>query len=423
MKLSDEDKRVLDGCEGTAKQKALQLIVRYASVLGAEELCTVTWADLFCGAHSYLDVAKTNDFDELFSIMSLCTSETAILQSMNANCICYSGVEPDCTEVPEHMLMTPTKKAQNLNILDRFVDSGVILSGNCIPYLTGFIPLMGEHFVSCESSAVLFMNSLWGACGNGDGIEASFCAAVSGRTPLWGNHLPTNRGGTDLVEIQSRPSSVHDWDVLGHAIGSRLAPRAIPVLTGSFPRPNSIQLKSFFASLACAAGTEMCHIVGITPEAPTLEKAMPGRKPGEPIMVTASDVVQSINTLNGHGREKMDYISLGCPHYHIEELRRIAKYFDGKRVHSDTIVHVWTTGAFKYMADRCGYTDAIEKAGARILTGSCPSSRGYPERTLTAAFDAAKQRMSAAQETDAKLFYGSQQECLESAVSGYWEGR
>jgi len=54
---------------------------------------------------------------------------------------------------------------------------------------------MREHFVSCESSAVLFMNSVWGACGNGDGIEASFCAAVCGRTPLAGNHLPENRSG------------------------------------------------------------------------------------------------------------------------------------------------------------------------------------------------------------------------------------
>lgn len=423
MKLSDAEKRVLDGSEGTAKQKALELIVRYGGVLGAEELCTVTWADLFCGAHAYLDVIKTNDFDVLFSRMSLCSSETAILKSMDANCICYSGVEPDCTDVPEYMLISPAKQTQNLNILGRFVDSGVILSGNCIPYLTGFIPVMGEHFVSCESSAVLFMNSVWGACGNGDGIEASFCAAVCGRTPLWGNHLPANRGGTHIVEIQSRPASVHDWDILGHAIGIRLAPRSIPVLTGSFPRPSSIQLKAFFAALACAAGTEMCHIVGITPEAPTLEQALAGRKPGDPISVTDSDVVHSIDTLNGHGREKIDYISLGCPHYHIEEIRRIAEFLDGKRIHSDTIVHVWTTGAFKYMADRCGYSATIEKAGARILTGSCPSSRGYPEDTLTAAYDSAKQRMSAAQETDAKLFYGSQQECLESAISGYWEGR
>ena len=99
----------------------------------------------------------------------------------------------------------------------------------------------------------------------------------------------------------------------------------------------------------------MSHIVGVTPEAPSLEIAMAGREPGEPIIVSDSDIVQSVNTLNGHGREKIDYISLGCPHYHIEEIRRIAEFLEGKRIHSDTLVHVWTTGAFKYTADRCGY--------------------------------------------------------------------
>ena len=49
MKLSDNEKKMLDGDEGLPKQKAMELIVRYGKVIGAEELCPVTWADLFCG--------------------------------------------------------------------------------------------------------------------------------------------------------------------------------------------------------------------------------------------------------------------------------------------------------------------------------------------------------------------------------------
>jgi hypothetical protein len=40
----------------------------------------------------------------------------------------------------------------------------------------------------------------------------------------------------------------------------------------------------------------------------------------------------------------------------------------------------------------------------------------------TARYDAAKQRMAAAQETDARLFYGSLEQCLQTAISGIWEG-
>jgi hypothetical protein len=422
MNLDDAQKAILDGECGRAPQKAMELIVRYARVLGAERLCRVSWADLFCGAHHYLDVAGTGDFDRIFSTMSLCTRQIAELKQINRGCICYSGVEVDCTEVPEKMLAGPDRQAKNQAMLSRFVDSGVVLSGSCVPYLLGFIPLAGEHFVSCESSAVLFLNSLWGACGNGDGIEASFCAAVCGFTPLWGMHLPENRKATHVVDIQFRPESVHDWDILGHAVGKQLPPMAVPVMVGRYSRPDAIRLKAFFASLACAAGTEMCHLEGITPEATTAQQALSGNANQTRIAVSARDVADSVEQLNGSDRQRIDYLSLGCPHYHIDEVRRIAEFLDGRRIHPDTVVHVWTAGPFKYMADRCGYTRAIEKAGAHLLTGSCPSTRGYPAGVRTAAYDSAKQRMSAAQETDARLSYGSVEQCLQTAISGIWEG-
>ena len=414
---------MLDGGRGAARQKAIELIIRYGEVLGADRLCPISWADLFCGSHHYLEVAGSEDFDTVFSKMSLCSDSTVKLGSMAGNCICYSGVEPDCTEVPDQMLMNPDQKKINLNWLSRFVDAGVVLSGNCIPYLTGFIPMAGEHFVSCESSAVLFINSVWGGRGNGDGIEASFCAAVCGRTPYWGNHRPENRKATLSVEIQSSPVSIHDWDALGQTVGSRLPAHSVPLLSGHFIRPNAIQLKAFFASLACADGTELCHIEGLTPEASEAVCTLNANNPADSLIIKPVDAADTIESLNPNQRQKIDYISLGCPHYHIEEIRRIAAFLDGKNIHPDTTVHIWTAGSIKYLADRCGYTEIIEHAGAKILTGSCPSSRGYPAGIRTVAYDSAKQRKSAEQETDAQLFYGSRQECLKSAISGRWEGR
>jgi len=287
--------------------------------------------------------------------MYLCTTETVMLESMAPNCICFSGIEPDCTEVPDQMLIGPAHKEWNRDYLSRFVDAGVVLSGNCIPYLTGFIPLMGEHFVSCESSATLFMNSVWGTRGNGDGIEASFCAAVCGRIPRAGKHLSVNRIGTDIVNIKIKPSSIHDWGLLGYAIGRKLPAYSVPVLMGDFLRPNSIHFKSFAASLATSAGTEMCHIVGVTPEAMTLEQSLNNRKPDNEFEISTYDMTTAIEVLNGHGRQKIDYISLGCPHYHIEEIRHIAAFLEGKKIHPDTVVHIWTAGSIKYMADRSGY--------------------------------------------------------------------
>ncbi len=166
----------------------------------------------------------------------------------------------------------------------------------------------------------------------------------------------------------------------------------------------------------------MCHLEGISPEAATIQQALTGKADHSCITVSAVDAAESVEQLNGNDRQRIDYISLGCPHYHIDEVRCIAEFLDGRRIHPDTLVHVWTAGPFKYMADRCGYTRTIEKAGAHLLTGSCPSTRWYPAGVRTAAYDSAKQRMSAAQETDARLYYGSVEQCLQTEASGIWEG-
>jgi hypothetical protein len=117
MKLSDKENRILDGHEGSVRQKAMEFIVRYGRIVGAEVLCKVTWADLFCGSHHYLDVVPSDDFDIVFSKMSLCSSETVNLENMDSQCICFSGVDADCSEVPDGTLMTPDKKTRNARFL------------------------------------------------------------------------------------------------------------------------------------------------------------------------------------------------------------------------------------------------------------------------------------------------------------------
>ena len=65
--LSEYEKSVQNGKEGRLKQICLENIVRYAEILGADELCEVTKATVFCGAHNYLDVLESNDPAEVFS--------------------------------------------------------------------------------------------------------------------------------------------------------------------------------------------------------------------------------------------------------------------------------------------------------------------------------------------------------------------
>lgn len=209
IKLTDEEKRMLDGSRGKLKQKAMELTVRYADVLGAEELCRVTKAHLFCGAHSFLNAMLSDDLDSVLSEMWFCSSEKLKLDKMA--CYCQSCVGPLDPENWREMGATEAEFDKNQAVLARCLDAGVNLIGTCAPYLVGFIPLMGEHYVTSESSAVIFLNAAWGACGNADGIEAGFCAAVCGRTPLWGNHIMAERKGTHVFDIQCRTETDRSW--------------------------------------------------------------------------------------------------------------------------------------------------------------------------------------------------------------------
>ena len=109
MKLTNKDKKMLDGDEGPAKQKAMELIVRYGEVIGAEALCSVTWADLFCGSHAYLDVLGAGDFDEVFSRMSLCATEPVPLEQEN---IALAPKEASQEDVSSFVEASPTQEGE-----------------------------------------------------------------------------------------------------------------------------------------------------------------------------------------------------------------------------------------------------------------------------------------------------------------------
>lgn len=423
LKLTEYEKSMLDGSEGKLKQKAMEVIVRYANVMNAEELCTITKAHLHCGFHNYLRAVKSENVDEIISEMFFCSDETLLLQKVC--CDCFADVGPFCPDNWKEIGATPNEYEVNQQFLERYLDAGVKLFGTCVPYLVGFIPLMGEHYVTSESHVVLLTNSLWGACGNSDGLETGFCSAVCGRTPLWGNHIMENRGGTHLVKVQGlsdKTLSVYDWDILGYTIGLKLAPHTKPVLAGEFARPDIYKLKAFFASLATTSGPEICHIAGITPEAVTVDHAFKGEKPLDVIEIGDHDLNDTRQLFCQEGC--VDYVSLGCPHYSLEEIRQTAALLEGKRVSQNVRLHIWTAYAFKAVADRCGYTDIIEKAGGKLMTGSCPASvETLPPGLDRVAFDSTKMAHDYLSMPHSDVYHGSAGQCIRAALSGRWEGK
>lgn len=423
MILTAEEQKMLNGKYGPLKRLAISKIVQYAEVVDAPRLCDVTMAHLFCGAHPYLEAVASVDFDEVHSEMSFASSDRIVFDRLADGCMCQADVFP--VSANDWPSMTDDEKRVDLNdkYLKRFAAMGVRLVGTCVPYLTGFVPLPGEHYVSSESHAVLLMNSLWSACGHSDGPEAGFWSAVCGKTPFWGLHKPDQRRGSHVYQIDADLNSVHDWDLFGHAAGRKIPPMAIPVFAQGFARPDIFKLKSAMAAMATTSGAEMAHFVGLTPEAPNLEAALRPEACREVIRISQKDLDESRALLSLGRRTAVDYVSIGCPHLAPAQIAEVAAYLDGRRVSADTVVHIWTAAPFKEVADRCGYTETIEKSGAKLLTNTCPLvSTRLPEGATTLAFDSAKQAHYMKSEVPHDILYGSWQDCLKSAISGIWEG-
>ncbi len=189
---------------------------------------------------------------------------------------------------PEHwpqMGMTPEAHA-NFAADEREVDAhGIQAMKTCTPYLAGNMPKFGEHCAWMESSAVVFCNSVVGGRTNTEGRESTSAAMLAKRVPDWGFHQTDFRYGQHLVDVQVPVGDIFEWGMLGYFVGGEVQD-AIPVIDGQVSGANLIRHKHFGAAAASSGGVELYHMVGITPEARSLEAAFGPRSPPSGLSTT-----------------------------------------------------------------------------------------------------------------------------------------
>ena len=424
VKLTPSEQAMLAGQNGPMKQKALENVIKYAEILGAESLCPVSRATTFCGRHTYLEAAGDLDYKQMFSKVQMGSDEILDPAEIERSCPTQSCVSPCETFEFQAFRQSEECFSENLEYLKQAREMGIVEVGTCSPYLNGWLPLPGEHFVTTESGMTILGNSLWGARCNSDGIEAAFWSSICGRTPRWGRHTPEGRKANIRVKVDFTPGEMIEWDLLGRALGSRLPLHSQPVLTGDFSGADFNKLRQFLTALAVSSNCEICHIVGLTPEAPSLEAAFQGDDPAAfpEFTLTGNDLTEAYQTVCDPGQGPVDLVSLGCPHYDIYQLQELVRLLKGRRVAPGVDLQVWTTLAIKGLADHNSFTAVIEEAGGRLYSGSCPVTinSDYLSRYRGTVFDSLKQSGSARLYVTGPVYYGALGACLDAAVSGEW---
>jgi hypothetical protein len=169
----------------------------------------------------------------------------------------------------------------------------------------------------------------------------------------------------------------------------------------------------------------MFHLVGSTPEAPTLQAALQGGQPEEEVEVGLAELRAArdgLTTTGGGGGDpgaRIGAVSLGTPHASLAELRAIAEELGDDRVAADVELLVSTGRDALAAADEAGIAARLRTAGAELLVDTCtylgPILR--PSR-LPIMTDSAKWAYYAPGNIGAEVVFGSRRECLRSAITG-----
>lgn len=408
MKLTERDRAMLDGGHGAAPQLAMSILVRMADVYGASELMDISQAHI--DSTIYLGDATLEFAERLASL----GARVAVPTSLNVSGVDACGWQ--------QWAVTPEWAAKAARQMLAYETMGAVTTWTCAPYHTHMRPVFGQQIAWGESNAISFANSVIGARTERYPDLLDICCAITGRVPAIGLHLTENRAGQLLVRLVDVPRALQEDDqffaVLGHLVGS-LAEESIPVIDGIVVRPVEDQLKAFAAAAASSGRVALFHIVGITPEAPTLDAAFQGRVPQQTVDVTVDALRAARRELTTADGAELDMVILGSPHFSVEEFTRLAPLVEGRHRHP-RVKFLVTSGRFmKEQAEKSGVLAPIIAFGAQITLDTCIlASPMLPPEIKTLMTNSAKYAYYAPSLLDTRVTFGSLADCVRSAIAG-----
>ena len=223
---------------------------------------------------------------------------------------CMSAFSPKAWEamgIPETFATAEMELFEKRQAIYR--RTGFYQTYTCLPMLVGNLPRKGQFISWIGSGAQLLSNSLIGARCNRDGTVINLAAAVTGRAPLLGLFLDENRKAQALVKLEGlEPDKMSHVELgaMGYFVGAK-AGRQNVVMDGLPPNLDLDQLKYLLAPLSVSGSVSLCHITGLTPEAPSLDMALKGEKPAQTIVVDRAALDESLSQYapgrpgRGHG--------------------------------------------------------------------------------------------------------------------------
>ncbi|UCG25411.1 MAG: DUF521 domain-containing protein, partial [Chloroflexota bacterium] len=208
------------------------------------------------------------------------------------------------------------------------------------------------------------------------------------------------------------------YPVLGHLMGKSARDR-IPVVTGMKVRPTDDQFKALGAAAASSGTVALFHMVGVTPEAPSMIEAFHGRSPQHEYEITMADLRSARVELTTAGGSELDMVVLGSPHFSLAEFKALAPLLADSKSHPNVQFLVTSSRAMTLLARKAGYMQALERFGGRVTVDTCIlATPMLPPEIKTLMTNSAKYAYYAPGLLGTEVTYGSLVDCVRSAVAG-----
>jgi predicted aconitase len=359
LRLNDIEKAMLAGELGEPKRWAMDHMLKVGCMFDAADFVTVTQAHMMADPES-IGLAGL-EFVEGLADHPEAERQVAVPMITDPRGVDLNHYRP------------LGQSEEMAEIERRFIAAcarlGILMTNTCINYQTVLPPARSEHVAFGDTGVVIYSNSVLGARSNFEGGPSALAAGLTGRTPRYGLHLDEKRLATRRFVIREQPVGLTGWGALGAVIGQKAGSYwAVPVIEGITVQPGSDEMKHFGAAMASYGSTPLFHIVGITPEAPTLAAVAGDKLPIEE--VTAADVAAFRGRFGAKG-DPVDVVVFAAPQLSLVEMRRVAELCDGRTLHNGTAMIVCTSPAVYADALRLGLVERIEATGAKVLEGTC----------------------------------------------------
>lgn len=409
MQLTSEERAALDGDRGESQRIATQVLVKLGESYGAERLVPIASAHLVACSYQIAGEAGI----DIYSRLVEAGARVKVPTTLDPGSIDF--VRWGEFRTPEEYTRRQIKIAKLLEAM------GVIPTWTCTPYYALNVPRFGQHIGWSESSAVAYVNSVMGARTNRLAAYVDLCAALVGKVPYFGLHVTENRKGQILIDVASEiGEQMHDDDfaALGYFIGAAVDD-LIPVVRGVLDASGD-QLKFLSAAAASTGSVALYHIVGVTPEAQTLEDAFKGETWQDVLPFGRKELEETKEKMCTFHEGKVDVVGLGCPHASIAQIETYIGLLAGRKVHHETELWVCMNEIVEDMARKMRHIGKLEESGARIMTGTCLNDcplDAWGFRHLVT--DSAKFAYYTPTTMGSECHFTSTERCIEAAIRGY----